>query len=93
MPVEVVVGNMNRFLRGWAGYFRIGNSAHVFDKVRSFAVSRVALFVAKLHRRSARYGWFIIRQTNGLGLVNLNGMVVAPRPNYAWRALVAEHRR
>jgi hypothetical protein len=53
----------------------------------------VALFVAKLHRRKARYGWFVTRQTNGLGLISLNEMVVAPRPNYAWRALVTEHRR
>ena len=61
--------------------------------VRFFADSQVALFVAKLHRRKARYGWFVTRQTNGLGLISLNEMVVAPRPNYAWRALVTEHRR
>jgi RNA-directed DNA polymerase len=93
VPVEEVVGSLNRFLRGWAAYFRIGNSARFFGKIRSFAVSRLALFVAKLHRRSRRYGWFVVRQADALGLVNLNGIVVAPRPNYAWRALVAEHRR
>ena len=27
VPVEEIVGNLNRFLRGWAGYFRYGNSA------------------------------------------------------------------
>jgi len=42
-------------------------------------VSRVALFVAKLHRRRVRYEWFVIRQTNGLGLVDLARTVVAPR--------------
>ena len=93
VPVEDVVGSVNRFLRGWAAFFRIGNSARFFDKIRKFAVSRLALFMAKLHRRSVRYGWFVIRQTNALGLIQLGGIVVAPRPNYAWRALVAEHRR
>jgi RNA-directed DNA polymerase len=94
VPVEEVVGSLNRFLRGWARFFRIGNSARVFDKIRTYTVERMALFVAKLHRRSRRYGWFVIRQSpDCLGLVNLNGIVVAPRPNRAWRALVAEHRR
>jgi RNA-directed DNA polymerase len=93
VPVEEIVGNVNRFLRGWAAYFRIGSSARHFDKITKYAVSRVAIFVAKLHRRSVRYGWFVIRQTNRLGLVDLSGTVVAPRPNYAWRALMAERRR
>ncbi len=93
VPVEEIVGSVNRFLRGWAAYFRIGNSARHFDKISKYAVARVAIFVAKLHRRSVRYGWFVIRQTNRLGLVDLSGTVVAPRPNYAWRALVAERRR
>ena len=87
-------GSLNRFLRGWAGFFRIGNSALVFDKVRSFAVERLAIFVANLHRRRRRWGLRTVRLSpDCLGLVNLNGIVVAPRPNRAWRALVAEHRR
>jgi RNA-directed DNA polymerase len=94
VPVEEVVGSLNRFLRGWAGFFRIGNSARAFDKVRSFAVERLAIFVANLHRRGRRWGLRLVRLSpDCLGLVNLNGVVVAPRPNRAWRALVAEHRR
>ena len=45
-PVEEVVGDINMFLRGWAGYFRYGNSAHAFDKIRNYALMRLALFVA-----------------------------------------------
>src|SRR5215218_4428363 len=30
-PVEDTVQELNQFLRGWAGYFRYGNSAHHFD--------------------------------------------------------------
>jgi group II intron reverse transcriptase/maturase len=93
VPIEEIVGSLNRFLRGWSAYFRIGNSARFFDKIRTYAVSRLALFVANLHDRSRRYGWFVIRHTDCLGLISLDGTVVAPRPNHAWRALVAEHRR
>jgi Group II intron, maturase-specific domain len=35
VPVEQVVQEVNRFLRGWAGYFRYGNSTRQFDKIRS----------------------------------------------------------
>jgi hypothetical protein len=41
-PVEEVVGDINLFLRGWAGYFRYGNSAHTFDKIRNYALMRLA---------------------------------------------------
>jgi RNA-directed DNA polymerase len=94
VPVEEIVGSLNRFLRGWAGFFRIGNSALLFDRIGSFAVQRLGIFVGNLHRRSRRWGLhFVLRDPACLGLVNLNGLVVAPRPNFAWRALVAEHRR
>ena len=81
--------DLNAVPARWAGYFRIGNSARSFDKIMNFTVDRLALFMAKLHRRSRRYGWFAFHQfRNRLGLVNLNGLVVAPRPNQAWRVLV-----
>ncbi len=38
MPVEEIVADVNRVLRGWAQYFRYGNSAHHFDKVRNHAL-------------------------------------------------------
>lgn len=88
LPVEVVVGDVNRFLRGWAGYFRYGNSARRFDQIMTYATQRLAGFVAKRHRRSSRYGWWAVvhRSPDRLGLINLNGWVVAPRPNWGWRA-------
>ncbi len=46
-PVQQVVQEINLFLRGWAGYFRYGNSAHAFDKIRRYALMRLALFIAK----------------------------------------------
>ena len=92
-PVEQVVQEMNLFLRGWAGYFRYGNSAHGFDKISGYAVMRLALFVAKHYKRGRAWGFAqVYRSRNALGLVSLNGIVVAPRPNRAWRA-PTEHRR
>lgn len=35
LRVERIVEEVNRFLRGWTGYFRYGNSSVRFDKIRS----------------------------------------------------------
>jgi len=92
-PVEQVVQEINVFLRGWAGYFRYGNSAHAFDKIRSYALMRVALFIAKRHQRGRAWGYARgLPVRNTLGLISLNGIIIAPRPNRPWRAPV-EHRR
>jgi RNA-directed DNA polymerase len=66
---------------------RYGNSTRQFDKIRSYAIGRLALFVAKRHKRSRRYGWgMVVHASPGfMGLINLNGTVVAPRPNRPWR--------
>jgi RNA-directed DNA polymerase len=92
-PVEQVVQEINLFLRGWAGYFRYGNSARAFDKIRNYALMRLALFIGKRHQCGRAWGFAqVYRSPNALGLISLNGIVVAPRPNRAWRA-PAEHRR
>lgn len=87
VDIEDIVGDLNRFLRGWAGYFRYGNSARRFDKIRMYAVRRLALLVAKRHKQRSAYGWHVVvhLSPNMLGLVNLDGWVVAPRPNRPWR--------
>ena len=87
LPVEVVVEDVNRFVRGWSGYFRYGNSADHFDKINRFARERMAIFLAKRYRRSRAFGWYVVAfaSTNALGLVDLTGTVAAPRPFRAWR--------
>ena len=85
-PVEQVVQEINLFLRGWAGYFRYGNSAHAFDQIRRYAVMRLAVFIAKRHQRGRAWGFAqIYCSGDDLGLISLNGIVVAPRPHRAWR--------
>jgi len=56
LPVEVVVEDVNRFLRGWSAYFRYGNSADHFDKINRYARERMAIFIAKRYRRSRAFG-------------------------------------
>ena len=51
LPVKWIVEDLNRFLGGWAAYFRFGNSAARFEKIRSYARMRLALFISKRHRR------------------------------------------
>jgi RNA-directed DNA polymerase len=81
LPVEDVVQDLNRFLRGWAGYFRYGSSAQFFDKISLYAVNRLAIFVANRHERERRWGWWVVarRSPGHLGLIDLNGTIVPPR--------------
>lgn len=94
LPVDLIVQEINLFLRGWAGYFRYGNSARHFDKIRAHALGRLALFLAKRHKRSRAWGWSLVAYASpdNLGLISLNGAVIAPRPNRPWKAS-AERRR
>jgi RNA-directed DNA polymerase len=87
LPVDVLVANVNRFVRGWAAYFRFGNSARHFDKIRGYMRMRMVLVVAKRHHRSRAFGWSVVHHSspNQLGLVSLDGIVAAPRPFRAWR--------
>jgi RNA-directed DNA polymerase len=87
LPVEVIVADVNRFLRGWAAYFRFGNSARRFGKIMSYARMRLAGFLAKRHRRSRGFGWAVVafQSPDQLGLISLSGIVVAPRPFRDWR--------
>jgi group II intron reverse transcriptase/maturase len=85
-PVSVVK-DVNRYLRGFAGYFRYGNSSRSFLKLEQHAVNRLALFMAKRHQRDRGYGWWrvIHKSPDRLGLIDLTGIVVAPRPVRAWK--------
>ena len=86
-PVKWIVEDLNRFLGGWAAFFRFGNSAARFGKIRSYARMRLALFLSKRHRRSRAFGWPVVtyQSPDQLGLITLSGIVVDPRPFRDWR--------
>ena len=83
-----IVEDLNRFLGGWAAYFRFGNSAARFEKIRNYARMRLALFISKRNRRSREFGWSVVafQSPDQLGLVTLSGIVADPRPFRDWRA-------
>jgi group II intron reverse transcriptase/maturase len=87
LPVEVVVADLNRFLRGWAGYFRYGHSAVRFRKIEQHARDRLAVFIGRRHKRGRGFGWTVLayKSTSYCGLYSLNGTVIAPRANKPWR--------
>jgi len=55
LPAEVIVTELNMFLRGWAGYFRYGNSARALGQIRNYALLRLALWMSKKGNR--RHAW------------------------------------
>ena len=85
--------DINAFLRGWAGFFRYGNSARAFDMIQAYTLGRLALFMAKRHKRGRGWGWSLVAygSPDHFGLINLEGTVLAPRLNRPWRG--SEHRR
>jgi RNA-directed DNA polymerase len=87
LPVEAVVHDMNVFLRGWAAYFRYGHSAARFDKIRDYAIERLAIFIGKRHKRGRRFGLSVVayQSASHCGLISLTGVVVPPRANKPWR--------
>ena len=87
LPVEAIVMTVNRFVRGWAAYFRYGNSTRHFDKIKGYMRMRLALVISKRHKRSRGFGRSVVffQSPNYLGLVGLDGIVAAPRPFRAWR--------
>ena len=60
LPVEEIVQEINRFLRGWAGFFRYGNSTRHFEKIRNYALTRLSLVIAKRHHRSRAFGRSVV---------------------------------
>jgi group II intron reverse transcriptase/maturase len=89
VPVERIVEELNSFLRGWAGYFRFGNSALMLGQIRNYALTRLALWLSKRGKRRRARGWGMTQVLNSpdhLGLISLDGIVVPPRPFRAWKA-------
>lgn len=86
-PITETVNEINRFLRGWTGYFRYGNSSAAFQAIRLYALDRVARLVAKRHKRRPQWGRRVVftQTPNQMGVLSLRGIVVAPRPGRPWR--------
>lgn len=52
-PIEPIVAEVNRVVRGWGAYFRVGNSSRKFHAVDDYVRMRLGRFLAE----KARRGW------------------------------------
>jgi RNA-directed DNA polymerase len=75
-PVGQIVSEVNRVVRGWAAYFRVGNSTRKFRDVDNYVRERLARFLAKKAGQSGhqrrRYTWAYFEK---LGVYQLTGTV------------------
>jgi group II intron reverse transcriptase/maturase len=56
LRVKDQVANLNRYLRGWMGYFRLGNGSATFGKLAHFVNKRVRHVIWRRRNRRG-YGW------------------------------------
>ena len=52
IPINDVVRDINRTLRGWSGYFHYRNSTAIFQKVKRHAEDRLRIHLRKRHKVS-----------------------------------------
>lgn len=66
------IRNANKYLTGWTGYFRKGNSTKALNSISQYAEKRVRRTLQR-HKGKSGYGWKQISSEeiyNGLGLFN-----------------------
>jgi hypothetical protein len=75
-PVSGVVDDVNRLVRGWGAYFRVGNASRQFGQVDHYVRERLALFLRKKQGRAGR-GWkgLTVAFFDRLGVYHLTGTV------------------
>jgi RNA-directed DNA polymerase len=75
-PVGPIVTQVNRAMRHWGAYFRVGNSTRKFQLVDDYVRERLALFLSKKRgrhgRQRVRYDWEYFQK---LGVYFLAGTV------------------
>jgi RNA-directed DNA polymerase len=75
-PVGPVVDELNRLLRGWGAYFRVGNSNRMFQQIDRYVRLRLRLF---LRKKAGQRGRSWARHPpaffDALGLHHLQGTV------------------
>jgi RNA-directed DNA polymerase len=56
LPMQAAVAQVNRVLRGWVNYFRVGNSGTAFGKIKYEVERKVRRLAAKKRKRKG-FGW------------------------------------
>jgi RNA-directed DNA polymerase len=75
-PAQPLVDELNRLLRGWGAYFRVGNSSRKFQQVDDYVRQRLALFLSKKTGRRGRcWERHSVAFFRALGVCQLTGTV------------------
>ena len=74
LPLKVrdQISNLNKFLTGWTGYYRLGNSSNALMKIHNYTNKRVRRLLQRNKGKSG-YGWYKIKSEKiygNLGLFN-----------------------
>ena len=73
-PATTVIGEINRYLRGWGQYFRHGYPSKAFHTVNQFVLDRLVHHLCRRSqrrfRRSADQTWYALLQHLGLQLLS-----------------------
>jgi RNA-directed DNA polymerase len=84
-PWAIVVANLNHVLRGWAAYFRYGNSARKFQDIDLYVHERLAILASRKHGlpgwNLGRFDWNWLKS---LRVYRLQGTTRWGTP-HAWR--------
>jgi RNA-directed DNA polymerase len=77
LPISMVVQDLNRFLDGWAAYYRHGNSTQQLDSLDWYVHNRLCRFISRKYgRRGTRRGLAVLLHSkDNLGLHRLAGTV------------------
>ena len=76
IPLEDVVENVNRSLRGWVNYFHYRNSSRVMNKVKTYTEERLRTHLMKRHKVKDRGTGF--RRFPGRDLYDRYGLYKVP---------------
>jgi RNA-directed DNA polymerase len=75
-PVQSLVDELNRLLRGWGAYFRVGTASRQFQQVDDYVRERLVLFLSKkTGRRGRQWGRYSAAVYRALGVYQLSGTV------------------
>jgi len=85
--IAYVVGRINRRLRGWANYFRRGNSARKFAHIDAYVHERLMIWMSHKHGLQRRRNWrrFDHEWLHNIGVYRLERVKLQPRPAHALR--------
>ena len=76
-PLMEVIKYLNRVIRGWRNYFRIGNSTRKLQQLDQYVQERLRRWVRKLKRRWSEKGYLILMAQSGLEYFYQTGICVA----------------